>query len=60
MLINVHFPSPLAPSTLSTIISPVIILETASMMEEAVRTLLRAEETPVRRETTTKMFRGTL
>jgi hypothetical protein len=39
---------------------PVITLAKASMMEEAVRTPLRAEETPVRRETTTKMFRGTL
>jgi hypothetical protein len=38
---------------------PVITAERESMSEAAVRTLLRASDTPVRRETTTKRFKGT-
>ena len=38
---------------------PVIREENANMIELAVRTPLRAEETPVRWETTTKMLSGT-
>ena len=46
-------------SECSTMTMPVIRDEKANMIELAVRTPLRAEETPVRRETTTKMLRGT-
>jgi len=38
---------------------PVIRDEKANMIELAVRTPLRADETPVKRETTTKMLSGT-
>lgn len=38
---------------------PVSIAEKESMTEAAVRTFVRASDTPVRRETTTKIFRGT-
>ena len=38
---------------------PVMRDENANMMELAVRTPLRADETPVKRETTTKMLSGT-
>ena len=46
-------------SECSTITIPVIRDEKANMIELAVRTPLRADETPVRRETTTKMLSGT-
>lgn len=42
-----------------TMTLPVIRDEKANMIALAVRTPLRAEETPVRRETTTKMLSGT-
>ena len=42
-----------------TMTIPVISDTKANMSALAVRTPLRAEETPVRRETTTKMFSGT-
>lgn len=38
---------------------PVIIAEKESISEAAVRTFVRASDTPVRSETTTKMFKGT-
>lgn len=38
---------------------PVIIAEKESMIEAVVSTLLRASDTPIRREMTTKMFNGT-
>jgi len=38
---------------------PVNIAEKESMIEAAVRTLVRASDTPVRREITTKRFKGT-
>ena len=42
-----------------TMTEPVIKDENANMIALAVRTPLRADETPVRRETTTKMLSGT-
>jgi len=43
----------------STMTTAVIIDEKANINALAVRTALRASETPVRREMTTKMFNGT-
>jgi hypothetical protein len=43
----------------STMTMAVIIDERANINALAVRTALRASETPVRREMTTKMFSGT-
>lgn len=43
----------------STMTKPVIKAEKASMTTLAVRTALRIDETPVRRETTTKILSGT-
>lgn len=42
-----------------TTIKPVMRDENVSMSALAPRTAVRADETPVRRETTTKMFKGT-
>lgn len=42
-----------------TITTPVMTEDRQSMSDAAVRTLVRASETPVRRETTTNMFNGT-
>jgi hypothetical protein len=43
----------------STMTMAVIVDERANINALAVRTALRASETPVRREITTKMFNGT-
>lgn len=40
-------------------IAPVMTDENPRMQADTARTVYRADETPVRRETTTKMFRGT-